>query len=109
MHRSERRAGYAVLEPGYAPEVIGPSKYRPGQYQNEGIWPWITCFLALAWSRVGDDQRARKIISSLFENDQQTTHEWIDSLTGHHHHPNFATAAGAAAWVIGEIGVMEPL
>lgn len=101
--------GYAVLEPGYAPEVIGPSKYRPGQYQNEGIWPWITCFLALAWSRVGDDWRARKIIASLFENDGQTTHEWIDSLTGDHHHANFATAAGAAAWVIGEISVTKPL
>lgn len=96
--------GYAVIEPGYAREDIGPAKYRPGEYQNEGIWPWITCFLALAWARVGDNRRAARIIGSFFETDGQTTYEWIDGLTGHPHHPHFATAAGAAAWVIGEIG-----
>src|SRR5579859_6739342 len=34
--------GLSIIEPGYAPDAIGPSKYPPGQYQNEGIWPWIS-------------------------------------------------------------------
>jgi glycogen debranching enzyme len=99
--------GYAVIEPGYSPEGIGPSKYPPGQYQNEGIWPWISAYLALAWARLGECDRAREVISSLFTYQPETTHEWIDSLTGDAHHPDFATAAGALAWVITEAGLAE--
>jgi glycogen debranching enzyme len=97
--------GYSVVEPGYAPEVIGPSKYPPGQYQNEGIWPWISAYLALAWARLGEQDRARAVVESLFPNQPDTMHEWIDNLTGEAHHPDFATAAGALAWVITEAGL----
>lgn len=99
--------GYAVIEPGYSPDVIGPSKYPPGQYQNEGIWPWITSYLALAWARVGERERARAVIGSLFLHQPETTHEWIDNLTGEAHHPDFATAAGALAWVITEAALVD--
>lgn len=97
--------GYSVIEPGYAPEVIGPSKYPPGQYQNEGIWPWISAYLALAWARLGNDSRARTVVRSLFPQQPDTMHEWIDNLSGEAHHPDFATAAGALAWVITEAGL----
>lgn len=97
--------GYSVIEPGYSPDVIGPSKYPPGQYQNEGIWPWISAYLALAWARLGDSDRARAIIRSLFPQQPETMHEWIDNLSGEAHHPDFATAAGALAWVITEAGL----
>lgn len=99
--------GCSVVEPGYSPDAIGPSKYPPGQYQNEGIWPWISSYLALAWARVGDRRRAYDVICSLFRFQPETTHEWIDSLTGEAHHPDFATAAGALAWVITEAGLAE--
>jgi glycogen debranching enzyme len=97
--------GCSVIEPGYSPDVIGPSKYPPGQYQNEGIWPWISAYLALAWARVGERHRAYDVICSLFRFQPETTHEWIDNLTGEAHHPDFATAAGALAWVITEAGL----
>jgi glycogen debranching enzyme len=97
--------GYSVIEPGYAPDVIGPSKYPPGQYQNEGIWPWISAYLALAWAKVGDGARARAVVRRLFPQQPDTMHEWIDNLSGEAHHPDFATAAGALAWVITEAGL----
>jgi len=94
--------GHAVIEPGFSQEAIGPSKYPPGHYQNEGIWPWITSFLAVAWARIGDSTRAREVIASVFRNQPATIHEWVDNLTGEAHHPDFATAAGALAWAIAE-------
>ncbi|HEX8918028.1 MAG TPA: amylo-alpha-1,6-glucosidase [Chloroflexota bacterium] len=97
--------GLSVVEPGYAPDAIGPSHYPPGQYQNEGIWPWISSYLALAWARVGEDGRAQEIIHALSRAQQDTTYEWIDSLTGECYHPEFATGAGAMAWVITESGL----
>jgi glycogen debranching enzyme len=97
--------GYAVIEPGYSPDVIGPSKYPPGQYQNEGIWPWISAYLALAWAKLGDRDRASAVIGTLFQSQRETMHEWIDNLTGEAHHPDFATAAGAVTWVITEAGL----
>lgn len=99
--------GYAVIEPGYAPSAIGPSKVPPGEYQNEGIWPWINAYLALAWAKVGEPGRAKEVIDSLFRRQPDTTHEWIDNLNGEAHHPDFATAAGALAWAIAEIGPAE--
>ncbi len=96
--------GHAVIEPGFAQEAIGPSKYPPGHYQNEGVWPWITSFLAVAWARIGDFDRAREVISSVFRDQPATIHEWVDNLTGEAHHPDFATAAGALAWAIAEAG-----
>lgn len=99
--------GSSVIEPGYAPASIGPSKYPPGQYHNEGIWPWITAYQALAWARVGDRQRALDIVCSLFRWQPSTIHEWIDNLTGETHHPDFATAAGALAWVITEADLIS--
>ncbi|HZU12347.1 MAG TPA: amylo-alpha-1,6-glucosidase [Chloroflexota bacterium] len=97
--------GTAVIEPGYFPDQIGPSKTAPGQYHNEGIWPWITAYQALGWARIGERQRARDVILSLFRTQPSTVHEWIDNLNGEAHHPDFATAAGALAWVITEAGL----
>jgi len=94
--------GHAVIEPGFSQEAIGPSKYPPGHYQNEGIWPWITSFLAVAWARIGDSGRAREVIESVYRNQPTTIYEWVDNLTGEAHHPDFATAAGALAWAIAE-------
>jgi glycogen debranching enzyme len=99
--------GHSIIEPGYSPDAIGPSKYPPGQYQNEGIWPWISAYLALAWAKVGERGRAQEVITSLFRRQPETMHEWIDNLTGEAHHPDFATAAGALAWVITEAGLAD--
>ncbi|MDQ2742671.1 MAG: hypothetical protein M3Z66_10325 [Chloroflexota bacterium] len=97
--------GPAVMEPGYAPPDIGPAKYPPGQYQNEGIWPWITSYLALAWAKVGNQERAREIILSLLGSDPTTVYEWVDNLNGQAHHGDFATGAGALSWAITEAGM----
>jgi glycogen debranching enzyme len=97
--------GCSVIEPGYALDAIGPSKPVPGQYHNEGVWPWIASYYALAWARVGDLDRASAVICKLFEAQPDTVHEWIDNLTGEPHHRDFATAAGALVWVITEAGL----
>jgi hypothetical protein len=97
--------GYSVVEPGYDPQATGPSRYRPGQYHNEGVWPWITAYLALAWSRLGDQAKAREVLNSAFQGPSETTHEWIDSLTGDPYHPYFATGAGALVWAIVDSGL----
>jgi glycogen debranching enzyme len=102
LDKLEGPFGPAVMEPGYTPADIGPAKYPPSQYQNEGIWPWITSYLVLAWARVGNEGRARHIVSSLISANPGTIHEWIDNLTGEAHHPDFATAAGALAWALTE-------
>lgn len=97
--------GPAVIEPGYVPGDIGPAKYPPGQYQNEGIWPWIASYLALAWARYGNRDRAAEIISTVLGPSSQTVYEWVDNLNGHQHHGDFATGAGALAWAITEGGL----
>jgi glycogen debranching enzyme len=97
--------GAAVVAPGYAPTDIGPAKYPPGQYQNEGIWPWIASYLALAWAAVGNADRARAVLSSILGPRPRTVHEWIDNLSGERHHADFATGAGALAWAITEGGL----
>src|SRR5947209_7458448 len=83
---------------GTAPADIGPGKYPPGQYHNEGIWPWIASYAALAWARVGERNRALSIITALLGPEPTTVHEWVDGITGERHHPDFATGAGALGW-----------
>ncbi len=100
--------GPAVIEPGYAPGDIGPAKYPPGQYQNEGIWPWIASYLALAWARYGNRERAAEIIATVLGPSPNTVHEWVDNLNGQQHHGDFATGAGALAWAITEGGLAAP-
>jgi glycogen debranching enzyme len=97
--------GPAVIEPGYAAADIGPSKYPPGQYHNEGIWPWIASYLALAWAKAGRFDEARQIVSAVLAPNPDTVHEWIDNVTGEPHHPDFATGAGALAWALTEGGL----
>lgn len=94
--------GPAVVTPGYLPADTGPSKYPPGQYQNEGVWPWIAGYLSLAWARVGERERAARIIDRILGPNPYTIHEWVDNVTGERHHPDFATGAGALAWAITE-------
>lgn len=98
--------GPAIIEPGYSPDALGPSKYPPGQYHNEGVWPWIGAYLALAWARAGEGQRARDTLRSLVTAESDTTYEWVDGVSGEKHHPEFATAAGALAWAMGEAGLI---
>jgi glycogen debranching enzyme len=100
--------GPAVIEPGYGPGDIGPAKYPPGQYQNEGIWPWIASYLALAWAKNGDRTRAAEIIAAVLGPSPHTVHEWVDNLNGQQHHGDFATGAGALAWAITEGGLAAP-
>lgn len=97
--------GPAVIEPGYAPGDIGPAKYPPGQYQNEGIWPWVASYLALAWAKYGNRERAGEIIAAVLGPSPNTVHEWVDNLNGQQHHGDFATGAGALAWAITEGGL----
>jgi glycogen debranching enzyme len=94
--------GPAVFEPGYVPAEIGPAKYPPGQYQNEGVWPWIASYAALARAKIGDRDGARDTIASVLGIDPVTVYEWIDNLDGRRHHADFATGAGALAWAITE-------
>lgn len=100
--------GPSVVEPGYTPGDVGPAKYPPGQYQNEGIWPWIGSYLALAWAKIGNRERATEIIGSLLGPSPNTVHEWVNNLNGEQHHGDFATGAGALAWAITEGGLVEP-
>ncbi|MGH2447825.1 MAG: amylo-alpha-1,6-glucosidase [Chloroflexota bacterium] len=94
--------GPSVIEPGYVPDDIGPSHYPPGQYHNEGVWPWISSYLALAQARQGQAWRAYDTICSLFGSQPETIFEWVDNLSGEQHHAEFATGAGALAWAITE-------
>jgi glycogen debranching enzyme len=106
LSRLDGPFGPAVIEPGFAPSATGPSKYPPGQYQNEGIWPWIASYFALALATVGEEERARRVICSCLGPNPHTVHEWIDNLDGEPHHPDFATGAGALAWAITEGGLV---
>jgi glycogen debranching enzyme len=99
--------GPSVIQPGYAPADIGPAKHPPGRYHNEGAWPWISAYLALALARSGRMDRATEIVSRMLDPHMRTIHEWIDTLTGQRHHPDFATGAGALAWAITEGGLAD--
>ncbi len=99
--------GPAVIEPGYIPAETGPSKYPPGQYQNEGMWPWIASYAALAWAKIGERERARSVIASALEIRPRTVHEWVDTLNGERHHADFATGAGALAWARRGDGILQ--
>lgn len=98
--------GMAVVEPGYSPADMGPARYPPGQYQNEGSWPWITSYFVLALAKSGRLDRAREAVAKIVPDHQPTTHEWVDTLSGVPHHPDFATGAGALAWAITEGGLV---
>ncbi len=99
------RHGISVICPGFATDEIGPGTYRLGQYQNTGIWPWITAYYALGWAKAGHRDRARRLVCGLFHGQPDTVYEWFDSETGQENHPDFATAAGALAWAITEGGL----
>ena len=58
-------------------------------------------FESLAWAKVGDRARAREVIGSLFLHQPETTHEWIDTLTGEAHHPDFEAPGLIGQWVEG--------
>ena len=107
FRRLEGPFGPSVIEPGYAPDAIGPGKYPPGQYHNEGVWPWTGSYLALAWARAGNKQRAADTVAAVLGHNPTTIHEWVDNLNGDRHHPDFATGAGALAWAITEGGLAE--
>lgn len=97
--------GPAVVQPGYDPRSIGPAAHPPGQYQNEGVWPWISAYLVLALARVGRSARAEEILRLSLGPNLDTVHEWVDGLNGERYHPDFATGAGALAWAITEGGL----
>jgi GH15 family glucan-1,4-alpha-glucosidase len=98
LQRLDRLAcahGHRVVTPAFRSSRMGPYHFRRGEYQNAGIWTWLTGWEAQARAKVGAYEAARALIESCFCPTCDRIYEWIDPRTGDRYNADFATGAGS--------------
>jgi len=95
LNRLEAPEGHSVVTPAFQKTRMGPYHFKRGEYQNAGIWTWLTGWEAQARAMVGDVDTARRLIGSCFCPGCSCIYEWIEPRRGSRHNPNFATGAGS--------------
>jgi glycogen debranching enzyme len=87
--------GHRVVTPAFRSSRMGPYHFKRGEYQNAGIWTWLTGWEAQARALSGEVDSARSLIASCFCPGCDRIYEWVEPLRGGRHNPNFATGAGS--------------
>lgn len=98
MQRLDRLAaphGHRVITPSFATGRMGPYQFKRGEYQNGGIWTWLTGWEAQARAVLGERDVAERLIEGCFCPGCDRIYEWIQPRRGSRHNPDFATGAGS--------------
>lgn len=87
--------GHRVISPGFRATRMGPYHFKRGEYQNGGIWTWLSGWEAQARAVTGDLEGAQRLIAGCFCPGCRRIYEWIEPRQGARHNPDFATGAGS--------------
>lgn len=87
--------GHRVVAPAFRSSHMGPYHFKRGEYQNAGIWTWLTGWEAQARAIAGEVETAASLIASCFCPGCDRIYEWVDPRRGSRHNPDFATGAGS--------------
>jgi glycogen debranching enzyme len=87
--------GHRVVAPTFQSSRMGPYHFKRGEYQNGGIWTWLTGWEAQARAVQGDRAGAYRLLDTCFCRGCERIYEWIDPVRGHRYNPDFATGAGS--------------
>jgi len=95
LDRLDAPHGHRVVTPAFRATRMGPYHFKRGEYQNAGIWTWLTAWEAQARALAGDIDTARRLLASCFCPGCNCIYEWVEPKRGSRHNPNFATGAGS--------------
>lgn len=87
--------GHRVVAPHFYASRMGPYHFKRGEYQNGGIWTWLTGWEAQARAVLGQPEAARELVVGCFCPGCNGIYEWIEPRRGARHNPHFATGAGS--------------
>jgi len=87
--------GHRVVTPAFQSRAMGPYHFKRGEYQNAGIWTWLTGWEAQARALCGDVDTARLLVASCFCPGCDRVYEWVEPRRGDRHNADFATGAGS--------------
>lgn len=98
LHRLDRLQaphGHRVVAPAFHGTRMGPYHFKRGEYQNAGIWTWLTAWEAQARAIAGDTETALELVASCFCPGCDRIYEWVEPRRGSRHNPDFSTGAGS--------------
>jgi glycogen debranching enzyme len=95
LDRLKAPFGHRVVAPSFRSSHMGPYHFKRGEYQNGGIWTWLTAWEAQARAVAGDTDTARELIASCYCPGCDRIYEWVEPRTGARHNPDFSTGAGS--------------
>jgi glycogen debranching enzyme len=95
LDRLEGPYGHRVVTPAFQSHCMGPYHFKRGEYQNAGIWTWLTGWEAQARAVCGETQTARLLIAGCFCPGCDRVYEWVEPRRGDRHNADFATGAGS--------------
>jgi glycogen debranching enzyme len=95
LDRLDSPHGHRIVSPSFRRSGMGPYHFKRGEYQNGGIWTWLTGWEAQARTLAGDTETALRLLESCFCPGCRRIYEWIQPARGHRYNPDFATGAGS--------------
>lgn len=95
LDRLQAPFGHRVVAPSFHGSHMGPYHFKRGEYQNGGIWTWLTGWEAQARAIAGDTDTARDLVASCFCPGCDRIYEWVEPRHGDRHNPDFSTGAGS--------------
>jgi hypothetical protein len=95
LDQLEAPYGHRVVTPAFQSRAMGPYHFKRGEYQNAGIWTWLTGWEAQARAVCGEVDTARRLIASCFCPGCDRVYEWVEPRRGDRHNADFATGAGS--------------
>ena len=95
LDRLEAPYGHRVVTPSFQSHAMGPYHFKRGEYQNAGIWTWLTGWEAQARAICGETDMARRLIASCFCPGCDRVYEWVEPRLGHRYNADFATGGGS--------------
>ncbi|GAC1321286.1 MAG: hypothetical protein NVSMB22_06680 [Chloroflexota bacterium] len=87
--------GHRVVTPAFQARRMGPYHFKRGEYQNAGIWTWLTGWEAQARAIVGETETACCLIASCFCPGCDRIYEWVEPRRGDRYNADFSTGAGS--------------
>jgi hypothetical protein len=101
--------GHRVVTPAFRATRMGPYHFKRGEYQNAGIWTWLTAWEAQARAVAGETETARDLIAGCYCPGCDRIYEWIEPRLGLRHNPDFSTGAGSVLSAIARLREAEQL
>jgi hypothetical protein len=107
LDRLEAEHGHRVVTPAFRSSGMGPYHFKRGEYQNAGIWTWLTGWEAQARAIAGDTETALELVASCFCPGCDRIYEWVEPRRGSRHNPDFSTGAGSILSAIARLREAE--